>query len=182
MWDLVPWPGIELRPPALRTWSLSHWTIRKVPNIRQALDGQEGTDIQRGRAVRVEGTALGWWEDAKKDVELREGRGWLAAVHRAEADKDKGEMPRSEPSGEKLSYRVNGHCSLGVMRKERWSKWKKCQCDWQTEDPPLGPALGLQRAQNGLLSSQMQRHLTCKSSKNLRSSPLPGRGPHAEGQ
>ena len=31
MWNLVPWPGIELRPPALRAWSLSHWTTRKVP-------------------------------------------------------------------------------------------------------------------------------------------------------
>ena len=41
----------------------------------------------------------------------------------------------------------------------------------------LGPALGLQRAQSGLLSSQKQRHLTCKASKSLRSSPLPGRGP-----
>lgn len=25
MWDLVPWPGIEPGPPALETWSLSHW-------------------------------------------------------------------------------------------------------------------------------------------------------------
>ena len=25
MWDLVPWPEIELGPPALRTQSLSHW-------------------------------------------------------------------------------------------------------------------------------------------------------------
>ena len=30
-WDLVPWPGIEPRPPALGVWSLSHWTTRKVP-------------------------------------------------------------------------------------------------------------------------------------------------------
>ena len=33
-WDLVAWPGIELGLPALGTWSLSHWTTRKVP--RQA--------------------------------------------------------------------------------------------------------------------------------------------------
>ena len=26
MWRLVPWPGIELWPPALRAWSLSHWS------------------------------------------------------------------------------------------------------------------------------------------------------------
>ena len=31
MWDLVPWPGIEPRPPALGTWSLSHCTTREVP-------------------------------------------------------------------------------------------------------------------------------------------------------
>ena len=31
MWDLVPWPGIEPRPPALWVRSLSHWTTRQVP-------------------------------------------------------------------------------------------------------------------------------------------------------
>ena len=35
MWDLVPWPRIELRiqprPLALGAWSLSHWTTREVP-------------------------------------------------------------------------------------------------------------------------------------------------------
>ena len=30
-WDLVPWPGLESQLPALGTWSLSHWTTRKVP-------------------------------------------------------------------------------------------------------------------------------------------------------
>ena len=29
MWDLVPWPGIKPRPPALWAWSLSHWTPGK---------------------------------------------------------------------------------------------------------------------------------------------------------
>ena len=33
MWDLVPRPGIEPRPPALGVWSLSHWTTsRKLPD------------------------------------------------------------------------------------------------------------------------------------------------------
>ena len=32
MWDLVPWPGMEPRPPALGAWSLSHWTTKEVPN------------------------------------------------------------------------------------------------------------------------------------------------------
>ena len=31
MWDLVPQPWIELRPPALGALSLSHWTISEVP-------------------------------------------------------------------------------------------------------------------------------------------------------
>ena len=32
MWDLVPWPGIEPCPLALRVWSLSHWATREVPH------------------------------------------------------------------------------------------------------------------------------------------------------
>ena len=32
LWDLVPWPGIEPGPPALRAQSLSHWTSKEVPN------------------------------------------------------------------------------------------------------------------------------------------------------
>ena len=31
MWDLVPWPRIEPRPPTLGARSLSHWTTREVP-------------------------------------------------------------------------------------------------------------------------------------------------------
>ena len=31
MWDLVPQPGIESRPPALGAQSLSHWTTREFP-------------------------------------------------------------------------------------------------------------------------------------------------------
>ena len=30
MWDLVPWPGMEPRVPALGAQSLSHWTTREV--------------------------------------------------------------------------------------------------------------------------------------------------------
>ena len=30
MQDLVPWPGFEPRPPALRVWSPSCWTTRDV--------------------------------------------------------------------------------------------------------------------------------------------------------
>ena len=31
VWDLVPWPGIQCGPPALRAWGLSRWTTREVP-------------------------------------------------------------------------------------------------------------------------------------------------------
>ena len=31
MWNLVPWPGIQLWPPALEEQSLSHWTTMEVP-------------------------------------------------------------------------------------------------------------------------------------------------------
>ena len=30
-WDLVPWPGVELGPPVLLAYSLSHWTTREIP-------------------------------------------------------------------------------------------------------------------------------------------------------
>ena len=30
IWDLVPWPGIKPKPPALGARSLSHWTTREV--------------------------------------------------------------------------------------------------------------------------------------------------------
>ena len=33
MWDLVPWPGIEPRFPALIAQNLSHWTTREVPEF-----------------------------------------------------------------------------------------------------------------------------------------------------
>ena len=33
MRDLVPQPGFEAGPPALRAWSLSHWTTSEVPRF-----------------------------------------------------------------------------------------------------------------------------------------------------
>ena len=33
MWDLVPRPGIEPRPPSLGTQSTTHWTTREVPRF-----------------------------------------------------------------------------------------------------------------------------------------------------
>ena len=36
MWDIVPWPGIEPWPPALRAWSLSHQATREAPSYAPA--------------------------------------------------------------------------------------------------------------------------------------------------
>ena len=33
MWNLVPWPEIELCPTLLGVWTLNHWTTREVPLI-----------------------------------------------------------------------------------------------------------------------------------------------------
>ena len=35
MWDLVPQSGIEPKPLELRAQSLSHWTTRKVSEIKE---------------------------------------------------------------------------------------------------------------------------------------------------
>ena len=34
VWDLVPWPEIKPRHPALGVWYLSHWTTREIPIIQ----------------------------------------------------------------------------------------------------------------------------------------------------
>ena len=34
MWYLIPWPGMEPKPPALGAQSLSYWTTRKVPDFQ----------------------------------------------------------------------------------------------------------------------------------------------------
>ena len=54
MWDLVPQPGIEARPPVSGAgWSLSHWTTKEVPSLclfnslqeaRSCCIGPEATD------------------------------------------------------------------------------------------------------------------------------------------
>ena len=37
MRDLIPWPGMDPRPPAFGAWILSHWTTRKVPPIHSSV-------------------------------------------------------------------------------------------------------------------------------------------------
>ena len=39
MWDLSPWPGIELTPPAFEVQRLNHWTVREVPFLSFFLRG-----------------------------------------------------------------------------------------------------------------------------------------------
>ena len=46
IWDLIPQPGIEPRPPALGAWSLSRWTTREVP--RKDLDRLENRKMSFG--------------------------------------------------------------------------------------------------------------------------------------
>ena len=36
MRHLIPWPGVEPMLPALGTWSLNHWTTRKVPRVAES--------------------------------------------------------------------------------------------------------------------------------------------------
>lgn len=52
----------------------------------------------------------------------------LAAVRSTEGEKDKGEMPGAEPSGDScrcLSYRVNGHCSHGSYEEGKMEQMKE---------------------------------------------------------
>ena len=45
MWDLVPWPGIELGAPALGVQSLSHLTTREVPALPFMMQPQKSPSI-----------------------------------------------------------------------------------------------------------------------------------------
>ena len=52
MWNLVPRPGIKLRPPALGAWSLSHWTARKVFFVQFWVDTLSGVQpMEKGNAT-----------------------------------------------------------------------------------------------------------------------------------
>ena len=53
MWDLVPWPGMEPKPPALGAQSLSYWTTREVPDfwcLEISLFGLQSFLLGRARA------------------------------------------------------------------------------------------------------------------------------------
>ena len=64
LWYLVLWPGIEPGPPALRMWSLGHWTTGEVPSSLRNLDkgpvsGIEQRTLQRIRARCAGGNLAG---------------------------------------------------------------------------------------------------------------------------
>ena len=60
VWDLVPWPEIEPRPPELGAQSLNHWTTREVPRdinlyIQKAIlqEWKWNTDILTWRKTKI---------------------------------------------------------------------------------------------------------------------------------
>ena len=51
MWDLVPWLGMEPRHPALGAQSLSHWTIREVPEANSIFAGSKSAWLGRVQSM-----------------------------------------------------------------------------------------------------------------------------------
>ena len=61
MWDLVPWPGIEHRPPALAVWNLSHWTTRESQCVlsRTVISGRSSSKYRyKKRLHSLAGTCV----------------------------------------------------------------------------------------------------------------------------
>ena len=56
MWDLVPWPRIKLRPPALGTQNFSHWTTWEILQQKLGLLQTPGLGLQTGSV----GHWVGW--------------------------------------------------------------------------------------------------------------------------
>ena len=89
MWDLVPQPGIEPGPPALGAQSLSHRTVREVPNkyflrvsLCQALcrvtdvvpdlRGCSRAEVQTRKQLQLRAQGLGWDKGGRQSyVEVR---------------------------------------------------------------------------------------------------------------
>ena len=74
MWDLVPWPGIELRA-LLGVWSLSHWTTRDVPAVLFITE-TSGEEQQEPEQFQRSGLISRGWETM---LNFQSGRGWLMA-------------------------------------------------------------------------------------------------------
>ena len=58
MWDLVPWPRIKPRPPALGAQSLSHWTTREVSLTGLSLSLWLTTRLTGWSRITSDGPAL----------------------------------------------------------------------------------------------------------------------------
>ena len=98
-WDLVPWPGIELRLPALGVRSLSHWTTREVPSdlIFTELPPLKSLSPNRVQILRYCRRRRGWQrknsiidsmdmslsklQEMVKDSHASRKEAWRATVH-----------------------------------------------------------------------------------------------------
>jgi len=55
---LVPWPGMEPKAPALRAWSLNHWTTRQVTGVllkEKTSMSKQVSQVLLGVGSRVQG-------------------------------------------------------------------------------------------------------------------------------
>ena len=68
LWDLIPWPEIEPRPPALGVWSLSHRTTREIPYLYS---------LHRGSNIWIGSWRYLYNLRESNRKQRIEGRGWL---------------------------------------------------------------------------------------------------------
>ena len=68
LWDLIPWPEIEPRPPALGVWSLSHRTTREIPYLYS---------LHRGSNIWIGSWRYLYSLRESNRKQRTEGRGWL---------------------------------------------------------------------------------------------------------
>ena len=61
MWDLVPWPRIKLRPPALGTQNFSDWTTWEILQQKLGLLQTPGLGLQTGSVGHWVGWPLHQW-------------------------------------------------------------------------------------------------------------------------
>ena len=74
MWDLVPWPRIELGTPWLGVQSLSLWTTREVPSFVFFTEGTLGVEFSSVSELVIDWTVNYWLvflEDASELLERR---------------------------------------------------------------------------------------------------------------
>ena len=71
MWDLVPGPGIEPRPPALGVQSLSRWTPREVPQF--TVKGRQKPLPHRADIPMGSGEGINKWTSKVKPSSVNAG-------------------------------------------------------------------------------------------------------------